>query len=218
MRYFLGALAVGIGAWLVGSWALWLLWIAGALLLVSLIYLWLDASAFQKNNDGTMNTASQWLLAPYLLGAWLNARWWTRHTRAASNVVPGVWIGRLPDNATELPQEIVTVIDLCAELPCQASVPNYVTVPALDLVTLDANQLTAVAALISRSLMKGPIYVCCALGYSRSASAVAAWLIVSGRASSSKDAIAQIRSARPHIVLTQAQSKVLDSLVHTRNA
>ena len=147
--------------------------ITGALLLVSLIYAVLDASAFQKNAAGDLSAASRWLLAPYLLGAWLNSRWWTRHTGAYSAITPGVWMGRLPRNAAELPRGVGHIIDLCAELPCRAPAPGYAAAPALDLVTIGARQLKAVAAQIAEALLKGPVYVCCALGYSRSAAAVA---------------------------------------------
>lgn len=212
IRYFAGALLVGVVATIMSGGALWLLWIAGALLLVSLIYAFLDASAFQKNADGSMSTASLWLLAPYLFGAWLNSRWWTRHTGAYSAITPDIWIGRLPRNATELPRGVATVIDLCAELPCNARTPAYVAAPALDLVTLNAAQLEAVAAQITRTLLNGPAYVCCALGYSRSAAAVAAWLITSRRARNAGEALAQLRMARPWTVLTGAQCDALDSL------
>lgn len=220
IRYGAGALLIGAVAGVMssvmGGWALWLLWISGALLLVSLIYAALDASAFQKNADGSMSAASQWLLAPYRLGAWLNSRWWTRHTGAYSAITPEVWIGRLPRNATELPPGVVSVIDLCAELPCKAPTPGYVAAPALDLVTLSTAQLEAAAAHITAALLKGPAYVCCALGYSRSAAAVAAWLITNGHATSAREALAQIRTARPHTVLTGAQCEALDSLTRGR--
>jgi len=46
--------------------------------------------------------------------------------------------------------------------------------------------------------------VCCALGYSRSAASVAAWLLRSGRASDADAAVAIVRAARPGIVLGKA--------------
>ena len=46
-----------------------------------------------------------------------------------------------------------------------------------------------------------PVLVCCALGYSRSASAVVAWLLMTRRAASYDEAVAMVRKARPSIVL-----------------
>ena len=60
---------------------------------------------------------------------------------------------------------------------------------------------------------QGPLLVCCALGYSRSATLVAAWLLQSGRADSVEQAIAMIRAARPRIVLGDAQRKALQGLL-----
>jgi protein-tyrosine phosphatase len=45
------------------------------------------------------------------------------------------------------------------------------------------------------------VFVCCALGYSRSAAAVATWLVMSGRARSVDAAIERVRLARPQVVL-----------------
>jgi len=215
-RYFAGALAVAAIALVSGGWALWLLWVAGALLLVSLIYACLDVTAFQKGADGALSTASCWLLAPYLLGAWLSSRWWTRHTDAASAITPEVWVGRLPDNAADLPPGVVTVIDLCAELPCPAPPDAYIAAPVLDLIALTTEQLERDVSVRYRAVAAGPVLVCCALGYSRSAAAVAAWLITSGRAANARDAVARIRLVRRQIVLGDAQCLSLDALARAR--
>jgi protein-tyrosine phosphatase len=45
------------------------------------------------------------------------------------------------------------------------------------------------------------LLVCCALGYGRSAAAVVAWLLASGRAADMDAAIRRVRQVRPRIVL-----------------
>jgi protein-tyrosine phosphatase len=215
VRYFAGAILITAAALFTGGWGLWLLWPAGSLLLVSMIYACLDAGAFQKSSDGTLSNASRWLLWPYQCGAWLNSRWWTRHMPAANAITPAVRIGRLPGNADALPAEIKTVIDLCGELPCPASRATYISIPALDLVTLTPAQLAVAAQTIDRAVAQGPVLVCCALGYSRSAAAVAAWLIASGRAAGARVAVATIQRARPQIVLDAAQLLALEQLQRT---
>jgi len=216
--YAAGAIATGIAAWLIGGWGLWLLWVTGSLMLVSLIYAALDASAFQKQGDGSMSLASRWLLAPYLVGAWANSRWWTRRTQAVHEVSPRLWIGRLPGHASELPSQNITLIDLCAELPCPAAkaAHAYLSLPALDLVPLSTRQLSDDAQHIARAISCGPVCVCCALGYSRSAAAVAAWLITSGRAANARDAVALIHRARPQAVFGEQQCCALDDLARAR--
>ena len=58
----------------------------------------------------------------------------------------------------------------------------------------------------------GPLLVCCALGYSRSASAVAAWLITTRRAASVDEAVTILQRARPRVVLGPAHRRALASL------
>ncbi|WP_183141850.1 dual specificity protein phosphatase family protein, partial [Pseudomonas syringae group genomosp. 3] len=62
----------------------------------------------------------------------------------------------------------------------------------------------------------GPLLVCCALGYSRSATAVAAWLLYSGRATSVDNAAALIRAARPGVVLREGHLQVLADVLRNR--
>jgi protein-tyrosine phosphatase len=216
--YAAGAVLTGIAAGLIGGWGLWLLWVAGSLMLVSLIYAALDASAFQKQADGSMSLASRWLLAAYLAGAWANSRWWTRRMDHVNEVTPGLWIGRLPGRAADLPSGNITLIDLCAELPCPAAkaAHAYLSLPALDLVPLSTRQLGDAAQHIARAIACGPVWVCCALGYSRSAATVAAWLITSGRAANAREAVALIHRARPQAVLGEQQCRALDELARAR--
>src|SRR6185369_12466502 len=73
---YLAAALLCIAAAAGGGLALWLLWPAVALGLVSLIYFALGAAGFQKR-DGRLSLGSSWLLAPYLAAAWFNSRLWT---------------------------------------------------------------------------------------------------------------------------------------------
>lgn len=213
LRYSVSALALAAAAILINGAALWLLWIAGSLALVALIYALFGAAAFQKSADGRMSLASRVLLAPYLAGAWVNSRWWTRRHPRPAAVTPQVWIGRLPAHARELPPGVTALVDLCVELPCRAGVRHYQHCPALDLVPLSAQQLVAASQAIARMAARGPVLVCCALGYSRSAAAVAAWLLTSGRAPTPAEAVAAVRRAQPRVVLPAAQQAALEQLV-----
>ncbi len=211
LRYGLGsaicaALAVNLG----GAW-LWLLWPCASLLLVALNYALFGAAGFQKHADGSLSSASTWLLAPYLLGAWVNSRLWTRKHPQPDQVVEGVWLGRVPSAREAAP--FAAVLDLSAELPVRLPGKTYRNLPLLDLVAPDSEACRQGAELIEQLRQQGPLLVCCALGYSRSATQVAAWLLHSGRADSVEQAIAMIRAARPRIVLGDAQRKALQGLL-----
>ncbi|MDH1046187.1 dual specificity protein phosphatase family protein, partial [Pseudomonas juntendi] len=93
-----------------------------------------------------------------------------------------------------------------------ASALDYQCFATLDLIAPDVALLQQAANAIEHLRAQGPVLVCCALGYSRSASAVAAWLLLSGRSSDAQQAEALIRQARPGIVLRNAHHQALQQL------
>jgi protein-tyrosine phosphatase len=216
MRYGAGALAIGAFAVHFGGGALWLLWVSGSLALVAAIYAFFGEAAFQKEANGSMSVAAWWLLGPYFLGAWLNSRWWTRSTRSADAVVPGLLLGRLPTRGERETHGVRAIVDVAAELPCAADGVRYVNVPQLDLTPPSIAQIERSVAAIEAAFSNGPVLVCCALGFSRSATAVAAWLVASGRAASHADAIEQVRRARPAVVLHASHLTALEHFVQKR--
>ena len=199
IRYGAGALVCFIAALLIGRSGWWLFWPAVALALVAANYAAFGAAGFQKQADGHMTLAARILLAPYLVAAWINSRLWTRNDPAPAAVGDGVAIGRIPfrHDATKFP----SVVDLSAEMPVLHGHVGWHAYPTLDLVPAQPATLREAAAAIERARANGPVLVCCALGYSRSASAVAAWLLITDRASSAEDAVERIRRVRPRIVL-----------------
>jgi len=199
--YAAGAAATAAVAVYLGGWSLWLLWIAVSLAVVAAIYAFFDERAFQKSADGSMSLAARWLLAPYLAGAWLNSRWWTRSSPLPDAVLPGLLIGRIPTRAERDAHGIRSMVDMTAELPCASSGVRYISVPQLDLTSPSAGQLERAVRAIESAMTNGPVLVCCALGFSRSAAAVAAWLVASGRAAAAAEAVEQVRRARPAAVL-----------------
>ena len=199
--YGVGGLFAAAAAVWGGGWMLWLLWPASALLLVAMIYASLNEAAFQKGSDGRLSGAAWWLLAPYVAGAWISSRWWTRAAPRADVVAPGLLLGRFPTRGEREALGVRSIVDLTAELPCDARGAGYRLVPQLDLVTPSDEQLETAADAIEAAMPKAPVLVCCALGFSRSALAVAAWLLRTGRAGNAAEAIARIRSARPAVVL-----------------
>lgn len=199
LRYGLGATLCAVLAFKLGGAWLWLSWLAVALAMVALNYLLFGAGGFQKQADGRLSPAATVLLAPYLLGAWINSRLWTFRQPAPSQVVEGIDLGRLP--AMGDLGGYAALVDLCAELPLQHTPQNYCSLPSLDLVAPDALTCQRAAEAIENLRHKGPVLVCCALGYSRSATAMAAWLLYSGRCQSVESAVQLIRQARPQVVL-----------------
>ncbi|MND86648.1 hypothetical protein D3C80_786230 [compost metagenome] len=212
LRYALGAGLFALAAFALGGGGLWLFWPAAALLLVALNYALFGASGFQKAPDGHLSSAAHWLLAPYLAAAWINSRLWTRKHPQPDQIVDGVWLGRVPTGAELRYSSFKAVLDVCAELPLAPGTRAYYSVPVLDLSVPTTAQCLELAQALERLHQQGPVLVCCALGYSRSATAIAAWLLHSGRATSVEAAIAMLQQARPRIVLHATHRQALAPL------
>jgi protein-tyrosine phosphatase len=212
LLYGIAATAFGIVAAMLGDAALWLWWVTAALGLVSLIHAVPGASGFQKQN-GRHSLAARVMLLPYLAGAWLNSRLWTRRHPQPDHVVHGVWLGRMPTAADMRAGGYAVLIDLTAELPAPQGNWQYVGLPWLDLVPPEPAALAEAARHIERMRACGPVLVCCALGYARSACAVAAWLLASGLAGSIEAAEATLRACRSGVTLGESHRAALAAML-----
>jgi len=206
--YLLGAGMSAVVAVIGGGVWLWLFWLTLALVVVALNYGIVGEDGFQKR-DGDHSIAIKALCLPYLGLAWLNSRWWTRRHPAPVRIRDEVWLGRMPDRHDMTAHGLEALCDVTAELPAPRGEWRYANLPWLDLVTPSAEQLLAAAHQIETFRRQGSVLVCCALGVSRSASAVAAWLLMTGRSSSVQEAVAFIRKHRPEIVVSSLHYSVL---------
>ncbi|PSH66827.1 phosphatase PAP2/dual specificity phosphatase family protein [Phyllobacterium sophorae] len=178
------------------------LWPSLALALVAAGYFGAGASVFQKAADGTVSFASRWLLAPYRLGAMANSYLWTRKLASSVHVCCGVHLGRLPKRS-EL-SAFATVIDMTSELAKPSNVEvEWQAFPALDLLPAGRVELEKASEAIENARSKGPVFVCCALGFQRSAAAVGFWLLRYGYAKNAADAIRLIEGKGRRIHLTE---------------
>jgi len=211
LRYALGAVVCAAFACLGGTW-LWLFWPALALALVALNYAATGAAGFQKDSHGRLSTGARGLLLPYLIGARINSRLWTRRHPLPAAVTEDVWIGRIPSAADLRASAFAAIVDLSAELSCGGDETClYRSFPVLDLTVPDASVLRAAAEAIEEGRQRGPVLVCCALGYSRSAAAIVAWLLMTRRAATVDEAMSMVRKARPAIVLRREHCTALEA-------
>ncbi|MET3577557.1 membrane-associated phospholipid phosphatase [Mesorhizobium robiniae] len=162
--------------------ALWLilLWPALALAIVAFAYAGAGAKVFQKAADGRVSLASSILLLPYRLGARINVSIWTRKLPAQIAVADGVYLGRFP-TAVEA-DTFCTVIDLAGELERPRGVTcRWTAIAMVDLLPPSPEVQAQAVAAIEAARGHGTVLVCCALGFQRSASVVAEWLVATGR-------------------------------------
>lgn len=206
------ACAAGAAAGALAGWplALLLAWPAVSLALVALNYAGLGARGFQVDAQGRMHWAARMLLAPYLAGARINARLWTRGLPAQREVVPGLWVASLERSAVAAPHRLLS---LCAELPVAVAgerAQHVRCLPWLDLVPAAPARLRAAADQIEAARRHGqPVVVACALGFSRSVAAVACWLVRSGHAARAEDALRHIRAVHPQATLDSGWTRSL---------
>ena len=202
-RYAVGAAIAAAVALALGGAGLWLLWFTVALSLVAINYALLGPAGFQKRN-GRLALAAAALLAPYLASARANVWIRTRGHAPWARVADDVWIGRLPRRGELESGGFDAVVDMTCELSLDPGRLPYTNLPVLDLTLPDTATIDAAVQAIERRRAAGRVLVCCALGYSRSATAAAAWIVATGRAPNAAAAAARIRSVRPQVVLTDA--------------
>lgn len=203
--YYLGGaiICVGLAALCIhlSPAALLLLWPAVALAIVAVGYFGAGPQIFQKRADGRASLASRWLLAPYRLGALINIWLWTRKMPASVVIADGVHLGRFPRHHEA--NRFAAIIDVTGELlrPRGTAAPWH-SFPTLDLAAVDKAQTWAAASLVEAVRPQGPVLVCCALGFQRSASVVAGWLLISQRCEDPAEALRLIERAGRRVHLT----------------
>ena len=196
--YAAGALLLALAAGL-GRAGWWLYWPAASLAIVALCYAAVGSAGFQKGADGRLSLAASWLLWPHRLGAWVNARCWTRRLPSSVPVAGAVWMGRLPLVWERDHRRFDRLVDLTTELA-----PRHRSSQAvgwLDLTVPSAAQVLAAVQSVQHAAVQGPVLVCCALGFSRSAAVVVAWACVHGGCATLEQALQLVRKARPEVVL-----------------
>ncbi|PYJ80354.1 MAG: phosphatase [Verrucomicrobia bacterium] len=155
---------------------------------------------------GKLPWSTRFVLAPCLLGQYLSLLYYRRQCRSWDEVTPRIWIGgKLGSGSAKkaLCSGVTSVLDLSAEF--SEAKPfrkiNYRNIPVLDLTAPTQAQLAQMGEFIGNHSRDGAVYVHCKIGYSRSAAAVAAYLIMSGKANTAEEAFAIIRRVRPSIVI-----------------
>jgi len=203
--YFSGActcLAVAFACW---PWTGILLWPAASLGLTATAYWGIEPAIYRKEN-GRLPLSTQVLFAPCLFGQWLSLLHYRRRGNAWDQITPTVWIGaKLNEReAEEAKQQGVTAaLDLTCEFSENKTFRSlaYRNLPVLDLTELPAPQLREAADFILQHSTRGIVFVHCKAGYSRSAAAVGAFLLATGKAKTVDQCLAMMRRARPSIVL-----------------
>ncbi|OAM33112.1 protein phosphatase [Eikenella sp. NML96-A-049] len=207
MLYLAGAVLSALPALFGGAW-LWTLWVSVSLSVVAFAYLTGNAAVLQKQADGKLSAAATVLLLPYLAGVRLNMAYWLRGKAKAARVRDDVLIGSVLGVSDDLP----AVLDVCAEYPRPRYRGAYRALPLLDMVAPSENDLMqAVSLLEELRRQHGKVLTCCALGYGRSAAVVLTWLLGYGGCRDLAQATAELKQARPQMVLPPETAKAVEA-------
>ena len=207
MLYLAGAVLSALPSFFGGAW-LWMLWVSVSLLVVAFAYLTGNAAVFQKQADGRLSAAATVLLLPYLAGVRLNMVYWLRGKAKTARVRDDVLIGSVSAISDGLP----AVLDVCAEYPRPRYRGSYRVLPLLDMVAPSENDLVQAASLLEALRRQhGKVLTCCALGYGRSAAVVLTWLLVYGGCRDLAQATAELKQARPQMVLPPETARAVEA-------
>lgn len=124
------------GAKIWGAWMLWLSWASLSFALVACGYAFLGVGIFAKNGQGRHAFAAKALLFPYLCVARLNALFWLRGRRLSDEILPGLYLGSVKQAG-----KFDAVLDLAAEFERPDGAQIYASLPMLDMITPDADEL-----------------------------------------------------------------------------
>jgi len=178
--YATGSAVLGLSSIVFGSWLWLLMWPAMSLGLIAIAYVRGDSSLFRKSG-GRLPISTRIVLGPYLFGAFVRILFYRSRREAWVLAAPGVYCGRLLSGreARMLTAIGVTsVLDLTAE-HAESRVflaTEYLNVPVLDLTRPSLEQLERASSFIAKHVLRGGVYVHCALGISRSVAAVDAYI------------------------------------------
>lgn len=108
--------------------------------------------------------------------------------------------------------DLPAILDVCAEYPRPRCRGAYRVLPLLDMVAPSENDLMQAALLLEALRRKhGKVLTCCALGYGRSAAVVLTWLLAFGGCRDLAQATAQLKQARPQMVLPPETARAVEA-------
>lgn len=183
-------------------------------------YLGMGWDVYRKD-AGRIHWTARVLLAPVIAGQRLSLLHYARRADAWNEITDRVWLGRWIDARGMAGLRVagaVAVLDVTCEFDRCAGSDGlaYLNVPVLDLTRPTRADLEKCHRFIDEHSARGPVYVHCKAGFSRSAAVVGAYLIRAGVARSAEEAADLLRSRRPGIILRPEVLAVLKEAASDR--
>jgi protein-tyrosine phosphatase/membrane-associated phospholipid phosphatase len=205
--------------WLTWPWGAILIWPITAIAIVTLGYFHAGPGIFRKTY-GRLPFSARLILAPVLAGQYVSWLYYKRHARPWDEIILGVWIGRWLTDAEAreaVDAGVTAVLDLSDAFSEARPFTElaYLHLPVLDLTAPTPAQLAEAATFIESHAGRGIVYVHCKIGYSRSAAAVAAWLLATKKSPTVDEAVELVRTRRPTIIIRSEIRAALNAFAAT---
>jgi membrane-associated phospholipid phosphatase len=203
--YLAAALLLSLGAFAAGPWTWLLLYPAISCGMIASAYLGIGPGIYRKAS-GRLPLTTRLLLFPVHVGHQLSWIHYARQCRAWDPLTDRLWIGRrlgTSDAKRAVAAGVTAVLDLTVEFAEAPPLLNvtYRQLPLLDLTAPTVEQMKDAVEWIREQGARGVVYLHCKAGYSRTAAIASAFLLASGQADSSDEAMKLLRLARPSIVI-----------------
>ncbi len=210
--------AILVAGVMMRRWGWIMIWPAFAMAMMSLAYLGWGVQVFHKQR-GRVPITSRLLLGPYYVGAAVSWMWFRSREpwqAVTPNVLIGRWLNR-EESQRLLDQGASAVLDLSAEYPLPQGLSHlqYCNIQILDMTPPTNEQLTAAVEFIDGHARSGNVFIACAMGYSRSATIAAAYLLYCGRCQTVDEALATIRASRSGIRIRSRNERALREYAKT---
>ena len=174
-----------------------------------------------NKRDGRLSWVTKGLLAPWLWGQGLS---WTHYRKQSApwdELTPRVWLGSLPDEGTArrlLEAGVTQMLDTTAEFEAPRVFwghGGYRNLAVSDLTAPTQEQLREAAEFIEAGQREGIVFVHCKAGYSRTAAAAGAWLVLK-QGMSAEEAVRKMKEARAGMVVRPEVAAALGRLEEGR--
>jgi hypothetical protein len=216
-----GALGLAGVAVLIPGWpaTFWLLWPIVSLGLAATSSMGFLAAAPVKRN-GRLAFSSCMLWGPVPFGQWRSWLYYKRQSPAWNEIVPGILLGRRltrRDARTLLKAGTGAVLDVAGEFSETPALRQvvYRNMNWRDLTAPTTDELREAAEFIELNRTR-TVFIHCKAGYSRSAAAVGAWLLLNGGLTTVEEVGSLLRGQRPGVVIRPEITRAWNLLATSR--
>lgn len=193
-----------------------LIWMGSSLLFIGLGYFGLGAIIFQKKENGSFTFAATILFFPYRWISRLVRNVFFKSYQSPQKITEKLYLGAFWMTKK---QDYQAIFDVCAEYKkLKNSNQNYVSYPLIDLAAPTIDELIVGVKKLDELIKNNEtVFIHCALGMSRSATVVFAWLLCTHKIESVKEGFAFFEDNKFQFNLSGKHKELLETYCKNSN-